>query len=550
MADTANFGHDRLGHLLEDRLLRVPRFQRAYAWDEGNVDEFLEDLLKAREEDSEYFMGTIVLAQGQDDARQLIVDGQQRLATTAVLLIALRDRLRELGHKESAQSVDQRFLRRFELNEGETVTRLVLSPTDLPTYDDLIDGKPPLADNALATAYKSCRTHVEGLANNSDDYRALVNVVTQLADRVQILLAVATGIPEAYVIFETLNDRGADLTTGDLLKNFLFSQAGEASIDYVESTWTAMASTFDRPEDLVKFLRHEYSSRNGKVTHRKLYKALQDDIGSGHSAVKKYLQGDRRSLEVFLALRDPDHPRWGALSYDIRDSLLAYRRFGFESSMPLLLAVFREWGDKKGGRVVNLVAGWSIRAMMAGRLGGGSAEEAFGRAALAIHEGDATDQPTLRKVLDDWIPDDVEFRRAFQSFGSVTTTRAKYLLGCLNRALVQKTGGSVQGLADWSPKSITIEHLLSQSLGKGDFTSDAEFKRFELLRDQLQNLTLLERNLNKEAADQPFSQKRHLYDQSGFAITKQLASRDVFDLDDVEKRSGELAELALMAWPR
>ena len=95
MADTTQFGHDQLGHLLADYLLEVPRFQRSYSWDQGNVEEYLADLASARNKDVDYFMGTVVFASpDKEGGRKQIVDGQQRLATTAILITALRDQLR------------------------------------------------------------------------------------------------------------------------------------------------------------------------------------------------------------------------------------------------------------------------------------------------------------------------------------------------------------------------------------------------------------------------------------------------------------------------
>ncbi len=127
MADATQFDHDRLSHLLADRLLRVPQFQRSYSWDETNVDEFLTDLKTARKKDAPYFMGTVVFANSQEDGqRQQIVDGQQRLATTAILLVAVRDLLAD--YKKAAQSkhIDELYLRGYDLESEDMVERLIL----------------------------------------------------------------------------------------------------------------------------------------------------------------------------------------------------------------------------------------------------------------------------------------------------------------------------------------------------------------------------------------------------------------------------------------
>ncbi|MFG1916772.1 DUF262 domain-containing protein [Micromonospora sp. NPDC048898] len=549
VADPAQFDHDRLGHLLSDRLLKVPRFQRSYAWDGSNVEEFIDDLESARNAGNSYFMGTIVLAEdAEDPTRQLIVDGQQRLTTTAVLLAAIRDRLRDVGREDLADSVDQKYLQAFELDQEERVTRLVPNPVDVVTYESMLGGKLDTAQSvALVRSYELCRRYTERVAPTATQYRELVNIVTQLDKDVQVLLAVAANVSEAYVIFETLNDRGADLTTADLLKNYLFSQAG-AYLAAVEGAWSRISGRFDRPDDLVKFIRHDYSSRNGKATNRQLYKSLQRNIGSGPRRVLDYLTRLEKSLDVYLALRDPDHPRWQALSFDVRDSLLAYRRFGFESSMPLLLAAADLWSDERAGRLINKVAAWSVRAVVAGRLGGGQAEEAFCEGALAVATGQAQTQDKVRDKLTRIIPDDTDFAQAFLNYGAITSTRAKYLLACLERQLVASQGGGTEALPDWSSKAVTIEHICARSSSRDVFDSDQDYDRFRATRDSLQNLTLIERTINRGLDDKPFVEKRETYLRSRFALTRELGQVDEWSITNADSRGRALARLAVSAW--
>lgn len=321
-----------------------------------------------------------------------------------MLLVAIRDLLNEYGKQAQAKHIDETYLQGYDLESEETVERLILNPNDQPTYDSILAGKWTNIDGRepLAIAYNRCRKYLTSLAPTRQDYRRLVEVAQQLDTGVQVLVAVASDLPEAYVIFETLNDRGADLTTADLLKNYLFSQAKQ-HFSYVESQWIKLDSSFDDPEDLVKFIRYEYASRHGRVTTRKLYRVLQEDIGTGATNAKRYIQRLDAAQEIYLALRDPDHARWNQLDFDVRDALLAYRRFGFESSMPLLLAAFEKFGDRAAGKLLIKVAGWSVRAQFAGRIGGGVSEEAFGKAAKAVSIGEAKTQPQVRGSY--WTPD-------------------------------------------------------------------------------------------------------------------------------------------------
>ncbi|MGO9959157.1 MAG: DUF262 domain-containing protein [Solirubrobacteraceae bacterium] len=551
MADPAQFDHDRLGHLLSDRLLQVPRFQRRYSWEEEHITEYWTDIERARAAGDAYFMGTVVLASDvSGDGRKLIIDGQQRITTTAVLLIAARDRLAELGQDRAAQALEASHLSDYVLVQEETVAKLTLSPDDHETYNLLLERSAvDERHDALASAYRQLKGYLDGLTPDQADYRRLIELVEYLDGEVQVLLAVASGLPEAYVIFETLNDRGADLTTADLLKNYLFSEAGEQGISHAESVWIRLSGRFDKPDDFVKVLRYEYMSRRGRVTNRALYKALQADIGKGPSAVRAYVDRLDHALQRYVALREPDDASWSSQAIEVKDSLLAFRRFGFEASTPLLLAAFTTWSHSDATRFVDVVAAWSVRAWMAGLLGGGTAENAFCEAAVAVSDGKATNSDEVRGHMGELVPDDTAFRRAFASFGAITTTRAKYILARLERQHLAGNGESTEAMPDWSSKAVSVEHIFARSMKRETFETDADFDRFASMRDQLQNLTLLERTLNAGLEDKPFSEKQATYGASAFALTRELSQRDDWNFEAAAARAERLADLAVRAWP-
>ncbi len=498
-------------------------------------------------------MGTVVLADAPNgDNRKLIIDGQQRITTTALLIAAVRDRLRELKKDMPAQSVESTHLSNYVLAEEETISKLTLSPEDQPAYDAILVSTPRVAKaDGVSRSYWQLKARADDRAPSEDDYRQLIELVTFLDKNVQVLLAVATGLPEAYVIFETLNDRGADLTTADLLKNFLFSEAGASAIAFAQASWTRMSSRFDKPEDFVKFLRYEYMSRRGQVTNRGLYKALQADISGGAAGVRKYLEHTEKALARYVALREPDDASWSSQAIEIKDSLLAFRRFGFEASTPLLLAAFANWSHSNATRFVDTVAAWSVRALMAGTLGGGVAEKAFCDAAVAVTSGAAKSATDIRPMMDDLVPDDSAFRQAFMAFGPITTTRAKYLLACLERQYLDNLGEPTDAMPDWSAKTVSVEHIFARSSNRERFDTDDDFDRFALLRDQLQNLALLERSLNGNLEDKPFEEKVATYSESKFALTRRLSElENGWNFGAAQQRAEELAGLAIGAWPR
>lgn len=542
MAEATQFGHDRVAHILADRLLTVPTFQRSYAWERANVEAFLSDIKKAREQGVDYFLGTVVFANNPGGSRQQIVDGQQRLATTAVLLIAVRDALRDFKRDDAARKIDETYIRGYNLATEQHVERLQMNSDDEPDYEKLLARTPfEESSSGLFVAYESCREHLHQLAPTADDYRALIEITTQLAESVQVLVAVASDLPEAYVIFETLNDRGADLTKADLLKNYLFSQAGE-KFDVIQKQWISVTSRFEKAADLVRFIRYEHMSRQGHVTTRGLYRALQRDIGEGALGAQTYMSGLEAALPVYEALRDPEASVWRSLDVDGRDAVLGFRRFGFESSIPLLLAAFRKWKPREAAKLYIKVVGWSLRALYAGKLGGGSAEQAFSQAAIAISEGNATTQPDVRENLAMIAVEDSEFKSLFANAGSINVTRARYLLGQLERAARLQAQESIEGLPDWASRTVTIEHIFPRTLAKGDEGASA-------FVETLPNMALLERSINREVDDLPFEEKHPAYEPSGFKLTTALASTTSWSKEDMRDRAKYLAELAVTAWP-
>ncbi len=542
MANDTDFDHDQIGHLLGDKLLQVPEYQRAYSWNKEHVEEYLQDLKSARDRDDAYFMGTVVFAQPSSGSGRLqIVDGQQRLATTAVFFIAIRDLLSEYGKVDQAAEVEKQYLRGYVLSAEANVERLILSPKDLPAFNELLDGRRDQVpdEHLLAGCYDACLAHLREIAPIADDYAAIMQVSAQLIERVQVLVAVASGLGEAYVIFETLNDRGADLTTADLLKNYLFSKAGE-HISYFQHEWVSLEADFEKPDDLVRFIRHEYASRRGAVTLRRLYRAIQSDLERPGAVPRKYVEGLAKARVIYRALRNPDDAYWSSQDSDVRDGLLAYRRFGFESSFPTLLAAFANMNKTPASKLLVKMAKWSIRAQVDGRLGGQVAEEAFGTAAIAITDKTATTQPQVRSHLAKLIPSDGKFKEAFLNYGAVTTTRAKYLLAMIERAAAIKAGTTPTPI-EWSSTSFNIEHVYPESKGSAD-PDLAE------LVHTLGNLALLEKKLNRDLGDKPLQTKKAAYAGSNLSLTSELATGVSWGRAEIEQRQVKLAELAVLAW--
>src|SRR5688572_13812246 len=106
------FSPDTIGHVLADRVLAVPIYQRSYSWKMSQIEEFWTDLQGAFKDDkAEYFIGNLVFSkEGAENGVLSIIDGQQRLATTLMLLAAVRESYYTRGDEVVALHIQSSFI--------------------------------------------------------------------------------------------------------------------------------------------------------------------------------------------------------------------------------------------------------------------------------------------------------------------------------------------------------------------------------------------------------------------------------------------------------
>ncbi|MDP2660355.1 MAG: DUF262 domain-containing protein, partial [Dehalococcoidia bacterium] len=222
-----------IGELIQhNRFFRVPDHQRDFAWTEEEVEQFLVDItsaMKAEEED--YFLGLIVLVKPESGDAWQILDGQQRLATTTMVYAAMREWLYAAGFERDAIKLQDEFIGARELGETEVAPRLTLNVNNRSAFhsfvverhnDQLLASKRDAAprfssERRLIEAAIICRGGIAKLASEpgvapEEQAQQLVSLAKYLRDRVKIVVMNVASTANAYVIFETLNDRGLDLS--------------------------------------------------------------------------------------------------------------------------------------------------------------------------------------------------------------------------------------------------------------------------------------------------------------------------------------------------
>lgn len=549
-----SFRLDGIAHVLRDRLLRVPPYQRSYAWGDEQVAAFWSDLRAAMTDArTDYFLGTIVLAK-DDQSRITVIDGQQRLATTSLLIAAIRDTFLDADDHHRGRVIESDYLATRDLRSAEVQSRIQLNRDDAAFYVHSVLGSGELPDRRLAShsrlenAYAFLKQQVKADADAAGAHWAerLFDWVDFLEKRVRAIVIEVPGEADAFLIFETLNDRGLALTIADLLKNYFLGLARD-NLTEIEASWLSMVAAFDpdtADEVTTSYIRHYWSSLNGPTRERELYRSIRGRVRGPHQS-EELVRDLNISSPLYAALLDPGHEKWSELEIP-RDLVETVHRFGLEQPRPLLLACMQEFEPSQLRQLLDHLASWLVRGVVAGGIGGGTTERYYANAARAVRRRQARDVGAVFRELKPIIAADEEFVSTFR-FRRITQPRlAKYLLLCLERALDDDAAKAHEShwVSQADESSVSVQHVLPRVAGAGwsDFPSSAGWY------SRLGNQVLLPAG-SSLAGPGSWPERRAALGAFDRPLAQAVASYPHWTPDRLNEHQELLAALATGVWP-
>lgn len=353
----------QVGQFLKESFYRIPRFQRPYSWDRSNVEEFWNDAVV--ENESQYFIGNFVVY--DDKTAMGVVDGQQRLTTITLLLCALRNAFRIEGFPSLAKGIHG-LIERADISDQ--LYYVLQTETSYPYFQEHIQkfgGKPGVSADAgpeeqlLKQAFEYFQGNVNGVVNGIKGLPTLSEPkkkakiqeeLSKLRDKVLSLKLIFTALDnddDAYIIFETLNTRGKDLTLSDLVKSHLsrLLRPTNNGVDLAKDKWNKIHNIFEASQadlSISTFIHHFWLSRYEYITEKKLYKALRKRIKKDEAA--PFLDDLVKESEIYRYIHEPSFKAWGKDEIQIRDALRAMNLFRIKQQLPLVISVMRNYEDQ------------------------------------------------------------------------------------------------------------------------------------------------------------------------------------------------------------
>jgi len=543
---------------------KIPPFQRDYSWTDEEWEDLWQDILETLKEDGEtaHYMGYLVL-QSHDEKQFDVIDGQQRLTTLTLMVLAILKTLN--GLVESGVNAEKNRQRSEQLRQTyigylDPVTLITRSKLSLNRNNDryfqtyLIPlGHLPkrgfkASEHNLRKAFAWFEKQIHAYANQSqaDKGIELAKLAEHISDKLFFTVITVTDELNAYKVFETLNARGVKLSATDLLKNYLFSvlhkqNQHEHELNVLEERWEAMVGRLGS-ENFPDFLKAHWNSRYPFVRQADLFKTIRKKINNDRAVVFELLRGMDEDMDTYLAFTQPYASDWPSSSKTSANTL---KLFSVRQPLPLVLAAKRRLDESDFDGFMQSCVTLAFRYNVIGKQPPNEQERIYNTVAQKVFKGELASLNAILQALKPIYPDDNFFYAAFaEKTFNTRDSRNNRVVRYILCKLEKQWGGSAY---DFEDATLTVEHVLPQrpETDWNDF-SDEEI---ETMAYRLGNMTLLEKNKNQAVANAGYAAKRPVYQSSNVAITRKIAEQnEVWQANRIAGRQKQLANTAKTLW--
>jgi len=544
-----------VGDLLNDQMrYKVPIFQRSFAWEKTEVAEFTEDLFNMcgyHKRETDYFLGSMVFTPHEDDRKTKILDGQQRFATFLLFLAALRDVLLESGGKEETKvridELNRMIFRRDPITLMENV-KLELNREDKVFFEEIVmHGVVPepkyVSHKRLRGAYNSLKSAIACKLDKKKE-KFIQMLLDAFLRKFKIIKIEVDSDINAHIIFETLNDRGLDLSVGDLVKNYIFALGSDRGRDLglLVERWQELVDQVG-DHNVTTFLRHFWISRYELVRKDGLYKALKDKVKVQN--VKSVLGELSREAAVYANLITPTHEFWG--DPELESQLEELNVLKVQQVYVLLLGLHNKMGSDKRAfrRMVKVLTNFSFRYSTICGLNPNELERVYSRLSLDVRKK-AVSKEEVIKELRRRAPSKTTFLEAFRDFETKSSKLARHILTAISDYLLKRAG---QEERETRAKRINLEHIIPKKLNKKwrEFFQDRNVDAEKVIH-KIGNMTILLEEYNRAIANKFFDKKREMYKKSTLPINQELKKYQEFGKAQVDERQTKFGKIAEALW--
>ena len=536
----------------------IPIYQRSYSWTERECLQLWSDLLRVGEdtEAQAHFVGSVVyiqegLYQASNNSPLLVIDGQQRLTTAALLLEALA---RNVGETEPVDGFSAAKIRSYYLSNplesGDRGYKLLLTQTDKATLNALVKGRPIPVDRSLRIEqnFQFFEAKIKELGP------AIADLCRGLTKLMIVDVSLTRGEDNPQMIFESMNSTGRELSQADLIRNFvLMGLESTTQTRMYEDHWRPMEVRFGQEaysSYFDAFMRHYLTVKTGEISNVnavyeafKLHSLKREVANAGVEA----LLADVQSFAAYycsIALGQE-------IDKSLAEAFLDLRALKVDVAYPLLLEMYDDYARNVLSRddflkILRLIEAYVFRRAICS-IPTNSLNKTFATFTKTLKKDRYVDSaeaifallPSYRRF-----PSDEEFTRDLVARDMYNIPRRSYWLRRLeNRGRKERV----------VVEDYTIEHIMPQNENlspewRADLGPDWERVHAAYLHT-IGNLTLT--GYNSEYSDKSVRVKRDMdggFKESPLRLNDGLGTVTVWDEASIVARAAKLAKSAASVW--
>ena len=532
----------------------VPRFQRDYSWEQEQWEDLWADIEGLYQEGFHY-MGYIVL-QRKNQMDFEVIDGQQRLVTLSLLVLATMQHIQRLidnnedadNNQERLQEITGRYIGSKDIVSLRVSSRLTLNRNNGRYYKDICSNLSPpqirgitATNNLLRQAFNFFCDKNVGVSGEE-----IGEFINRFSSRLIFTKIVVQDTLNAYKVFETLNARGVKLSTPDLLKNYIFSviaqndDVPEETLDELDETWSGILTQLGE-SDFTDFVRYHHNSHRPLVSKKELFKSVRQlytTPGQAHG----YLRSLTEAVPVYASLSNPYDEWWQQEDGKYREAihfLDGLKLFGIRQPCTILMAAFlRNFPPDEFIKTLKYLYVLSIRYNVICSFSPSEQEKRYNNIAIKIAEGEfqrashIKNSPDYRALY----PSDEAFKNAFEYY-KMPSRRSSKKIRFLLAEIENNAGRNVRYL------DTTLEHICP-------YNPEQEWYQYfgegaNDIADRLGNMVLLEQD---DLGRADFDTKKAHYLKTSFRLAKKVAEYDHWDLANLNHYQSWLADQAVRTW--
>ncbi|MTD41472.1 DUF262 domain-containing protein [Erwinia sp. CPCC 100877] len=535
----------------------VPIYQRKYSWSEKQCKRLLMDIEQIAENQRAqgHFTGSIVYITNDIYSvsgvpKLQVIDGQQRLTTVSLLLLAIKhtlDKNPERAPKINADKLKNQYLINPNESDNELVYKLLLTSGDREVFCQLLDEPEEVdftKDNLVLNNYQFFMNQLER--------RDLEKIYQGLAKLMIIDVSLEVGKDDPQLIFESLNSTGLDLSQSDLIRNFLLmGLAPEEQASIYKKYWQKIEMLFNNMQNdglFDRFSRDYLTIKTGTIPNQNaVYEAFKTYFyrycGEEDQNVESFVAEYYQYSKFFIALNNHS-----TISPALNKVMEDINMFTVNVAYPFLMRVYKDFIDKiiteeEIIKLFKFIESYVLRRNICG-IPTNSLNKIF--ATMQIDKEYYVESILWRFIhFDSYqrFPDDEEFVRELLVKDLYNFRRSKYVLQKLENL-------DSKEIVDIS--NYTIEHVMPQTLSKewknelGDNWQQIQNRYLHTLG----NLTLTK--YNSEYSNLTFKEKKKMpygFADSPLRLNHEIAMCESWNEVTIQQRAKKLAEQAANIWP-